>query len=856
MRLALLILTTLLMILGCGKKTGSKGVGAPPSTSTNTASETNTSTATAPETTSTDLPKPAELEEFSGEVKLGAKTRVLGRDGQSILAYNGNSGTIELQGGTVPEVGAVVVAGASATTPHGLLRKIVGIETVDGKTLLRTEPAKLAEAIEEGHATIALKLDPNKLNFTPAQAGVSIEKAKLAEGETEGLVVGVSDLLLTDADGDDSTSYDRLYMSASIGLDLGVDFKFDISGFSIEELSLSLNGQQSGTISVRGGGTTAFAKQITIGVLQYPPIIVPIGGFPLVIVPSVQLYLGANGQAHAKFVTSATESANFRVGFGYANSEFGPISEGDTAATVQSPSITGASASVKAYAGARGDIALYDLVSAFAGIEAYARIDVNPLAEFCQSGAAGVGGTAGISFDPFGLEVASWDEDFSIVAKDLATGDCNVKNGGGDDSRLGWLFFPEDSEDSQTLLAPRIVATPDGGLVFARSRNVGVYAQKIDALGSIDWRRHDPAATAESWKAMTLTKDGGYAIAGSTAYGPTLTRLDAGGRVLWSKQLKHSGTQVVEAVVEDQDGEFYLGGSIYTDTDVDQDLLLLKLDEEGELLWYRRIRGNAGYNNIAAMVLGQDEHLYLAGTYGIDYDDSDPEDRTSTLAWAAKFTRDGATVWSTAYTSKHAVAIHEGQAGELVLAGYGEGTTPSLHNEAWALGLDAEGGVRWARGFAFNTTSRAIAATKDGGALLGGMLDFANGARDQARGFLARIGADGSLSWARRYHAEAEETSIDFVHERPDGRIIAAGHRVPDSEQSEAWWLSLPADGLGLGDVEGATIAAATGGARDLVLLKRAAPLVAEDLTPTVEDLGRGLEIVAPPSPIVLALPE
>src|SRR5262249_10871228 len=160
--------------------------------------------------------------------------------------------------------------------------------------------------------------------------GVTVAPAKT---HGDGLVVGITDLPLTDG----------ITLSASLALKLGSGLTLEISGFSLDELSFTVDGGESGTVQVKGEGSTACKAAGTVGPLDYPPLVFFIGAFPIVLVPHVDLIVGADGEAHARFATSATEDASFRVGFGYAGGSVGAIKEGTSAGSVQPPTLVGTS---------------------------------------------------------------------------------------------------------------------------------------------------------------------------------------------------------------------------------------------------------------------------------------------------------------------------------------------------------------------------------------------------------------------------------------------------------------------------------------------------------------------------------
>ncbi len=138
-----------------------------------------------------------------------------------------------------------------------------------------------------------------------------------------------------------------------------------------------------------------------------------------------------------------------------------------------------------------------------------------------------------------------------------------------------------------------LIQTTDGGYAIAastQSYGAGDYdwlIVKLDGSGSLVWAKTLGGTGDDQAAGITQTADGGYVVCGSTgSYGAgswdlMVVRLDGSGNLLWSRTFGGTDSDGAYSVIQTSDGGFALGGYTYSFGAGGQDWLLMRLDANG-----------------------------------------------------------------------------------------------------------------------------------------------------------------------------------------------------------------------------------------------------------------------------------
>ncbi len=357
------------------------------------------------------------------------------------------------------------------------------------------------------------------------------------------------------------------------------------------------------------------------------------------------------------------------------------------------------------------------------------------------------------------------------------------ENAGGYD---GWLLKTDalgDIEWTQTYGGSEndylrmVVEHPNGGYIiggFSKSndgdleQNSGdedYWVMKLDEEGNIEWSKTYGGSDQDRLINLHIVPSGGYIVGGlsysnngdvADNYGERdywVAKLDDMGEVEWSQNYGGSGADIMLTMELCPDGGYILGGWSQSDNlDVpgnngEQDFLLIKLDEFGNVDWTQNYGGS------------QDDVLYSIEVGG-----------------------DGYLLGGISYSSDGDVSGNYGDA------------------DYWIVKVDLEGNIVWEQNYGgiFSDLLRSTATSNDGGYLLAGVSSSSDvdvsGNYGSLDVWVVKIDAMGDIVWEQNYGGSNEERLYDMQLTTDDACIFAAtseslGNDVPANQGNRDYWL-------------------------------------------------------------------
>ena len=379
---------------------------------------------------------------------------------------------------------------------------------------------------------------------------------------------------------------------------------------------------------------------------------------------------------------------------------------------------------------------------------------------------------------------------FAVASLQLATADAQLTNG----------CFTIGGQQFETTRA--VVQTSDGGYAFAgltlsyNTANViqSMYMVKTDENGAVQWGlsfEHPAVSSIGVAYDMIQTSDGGYAVAGASAQTSAgLVKLDAIGAVQWSKQYDTDADlfDAVNAVLQTPDGGYLL--AMHGSSGI---MVLIKTDAAGEIEWSK------GYSSGFGTGTPYDVAMALGGGYAVCGHHSN----TSQGLHVLRVDENGDVLWGKRYGSDVdlANAIAASPDSGFVVAGhtltYGFALVTE-QQDAFVVKIDQDGGLQWARAFGGSTDSEGfygVVPTNDGGYAMAGQayeLPFATGLQ---RIYVAKCDANGEQLWSQKINgANQRGTAYDII-ECTDGGLAVVGDRYDVLLNSDCIFLKMEADG-------------------------------------------------------------
>jgi len=273
-----------------------------------------------------------------------------------------------------------------------------------------------------------------------------------------------------------------------------------------------------------------------------------------------------------------------------------------------------------------------------------------------------------------------------------------------------------------------VVQTDDDGYVIAGSTgsfdldNGQFMLIRTDAWGSEQWRKYYGGDFSDNLESMVATVDGGYIMAGvsetlGASYQVLLVKTDLLGDTMWTRHYGGPSWDYGHQIITMSSGGYAVVGQTYSFGQGQGDVLILRLDEAGDVLWMK--------------------------TYG-----------------------------SPAQEAGH--SIDETMDGGLIVAGYTEGFGGG-GKDAWVLRLDALGDSLWTRAFGGeeDDVANAIVATSDGGfAFSGGRTSNGVGGFDFN---VTKMNDQGLELWSFLYGGPLNDVWNDII-EQDGGRLATIGY--------------------------------------------------------------------------------
>ncbi|PNX48874.1 MAG: hypothetical protein BV457_02880 [Thermoplasmata archaeon M9B1D] len=125
-----------------------------------------------------------------------------------------------------------------------------------------------------------------------------------------------------------------------------------------------------------------------------------------------------------------------------------------------------------------------------------------------------------------------------------------------------------------------------------------LYLMKLSSEGTELWRKTYSGDNPGFGHSMQIVSDGGFILFGGTnLYGDLdmwLIKTDMNGTIQWEKIFGERIPEVATTIIQTKDDGFLLGGWTLP-TDLNKSMLLIKTDDEGNMLWEKSI--DAGYED-------------------------------------------------------------------------------------------------------------------------------------------------------------------------------------------------------------------------------------------------------------------
>ena len=327
--------------------------------------------------------------------------------------------------------------------------------------------------------------------------------------------------------------------------------------------------------------------------------------------------------------------------------------------------------------------------------------------------------------------------------KDASTDTENVLKG-----ELDWSKTYGGSLDDKTN---SVVSTPDGGMLILGHTDsfdgdinkdhdlVDILLTKLDANGNLVWTKTFGGSLNDYGMSIIATADGNYVLAGYSAssngdvpgnvglHDFYISKINGEGNIIWSKNYGFASHDHAHKIIQTSDGGYFVAGyADYTGIEGSGgtgnngsgheighrntlhgigEFLGLKLDSNGEFLWYRYFGGTQN-DRVNDVIEAEDGGILLVG-----YSESTNFDVTNNKGsydyWVIKIHSNGDLHWKENYGGSgidQAFGITKTGNNSYLIVGRSNSTDGDIKNpkgnfDGWVIHINDHGHLIWEKSF-------------------------------------------------------------------------------------------------------------------------------------------------------------
>lgn len=327
-----------------------------------------------------------------------------------------------------------------------------------------------------------------------------------------------------------------------------------------------------------------------------------------------------------------------------------------------------------------------------------------------------------------------------------------------------------------------VKADGDNYIVFGYTNSYGngydFVLVKYGPSGNVIWNKTWGGTLTDFGRSVARTSSGGYIATGDTqSFGEgssdvALIKYDANGNVLWNRTWGGSLSDIGYSVIQTSDGGYVVTGNTSSYGAGNSDLLLLKFDSDGNLLWNRTWGGSNNDYGYSVVEIGDaGNYSYVVTGYTLSFGAGGNDiallgyDSDGNLLWNRTWGGSGSDIGHSVIKTADTGLIISG-----LTTSFGAGS-----NDVIILKTDNSGNFQWNKtwGGSSNETGRSIIQITDNSFVVTGHTSsFGSGGTD---GFLAKFNdGGGALAWNITWGGATTDSSYSLVSTN-DGGFATTG---------------------------------------------------------------------------------
>jgi hypothetical protein len=324
-----------------------------------------------------------------------------------------------------------------------------------------------------------------------------------------------------------------------------------------------------------------------------------------------------------------------------------------------------------------------------------------------------------------------------------------------------------------------IAQTRDGGYIITGytdsygAGNEDVWLIKTNEEGELEWNKTYGATELDIGHCVQQTSDGGYIISADTdSFGAGMSdiwliKTDENGTEEWSKTYGGTVNEGNYFVIQSEDRGYIITGYTNSYGAENDDVWLVKTDENGTEEWNRTYGGKGSEWGYSFDKTSDGGYIITGFTYSYGAGETD--------VWLIKTDENGTEEWSKTYggiDKEWGRCVKQIADGGYIITGYTRSYGIANYPDVWLIKTDANGNEVWNKtyGSTHEDFGQWVEQTADGGYIITGYTDFfRNSKRDV---WLIKTAANGTEEWNRTYGGLDLDEGFGIAKSNDGGYLI------------------------------------------------------------------------------------
>lgn len=270
-------------------------------------------------------------------------------------------------------VNDILIEKPTENFPHGYLRKITRLTQSGNETTIKTSQATLKDVIKQGSIRISkMQLGLSKLASIKLADGLKLsDQTKLNKSNKIGIDWDYSEDIY-------KSGNNIINIKGAFLFDLNFNFDLDVEMFDVKYFKTSFEINQSISLGFKSNLSRSLSdKKIPFATAIFDPVTIMVGIVPVVLVPEVTLYVGADGQITANCESWCRESFTGEYGLQYKeNKGWSVINSDNFSLEKEFPKISSAG-KFSFFAGPEASLKLYGVAGPYLTFDAFTDLEIN-----------------------------------------------------------------------------------------------------------------------------------------------------------------------------------------------------------------------------------------------------------------------------------------------------------------------------------------------------------------------------------------------------------------------------------------------------------------------------------------------